>query len=184
MRFRIAVALFLILTAGVATAQMSKPDQQPTVADATRFVAEAEQQLARLNVDAQRAAWVAATYITEDTQMMSAKENERFIAAGVDLAKQAARYDKLDLPYDIRRKLDLIKLKLTSPGPSDPAATAELARISAELEAAYGAGKYCPPGKTGEDCLDINEISKIMRESHDPNQLLDVWRGWQTISPP
>ena len=155
----------------------------PTVEEATQFVNEAEARLAQLNVDSQRASWVQSTYITHDTQLMAARENEKLINAGVELAKRAARFDKLELPYDTRRKLETIKLALTSPGPSDPALTAEMARIASELEADYGAGKYCPPGKSGDDCLDVNEISNIMRTSRDPNQLLDVWRGWHTISP-
>ena len=169
--------------APTAAGEDTRAPQAPTPADAARFADGAEKRLAAINVDAQRAAWVAATYITDDTQVISARENERAINAGVELAKEAARFDNLELPYDVRRKLDLIKLKLTSPGPADPALTAELARIAAELEATYGAGKYCPPGKSGDDCLDINEISKIMRESRDPARLLEVWRGWHTISP-
>jgi peptidyl-dipeptidase A len=156
----------------------------PTVAEAAQFVAEAEAKLAAMNVDAQRASWVQSTYITYDTQILSAKENEKLINAGVELAKQAARYDTIELPYDVRRKLEIIKLSLTSPGPSDTALTAELARIGSELEGAYGAGKYCPPGKTGEACLDINEITNIMRTSRKPDELLDVWRGWHTVAPP
>jgi peptidyl-dipeptidase A len=156
----------------------------PTVAEAAQFVAEAEAKLAAMNVDAQRASWVQSTYITYDTQILSAKENEKLINAGVELAKQAARYDTIELPYDVRRKLEIIKLSLTSPGPSDSALTAELARIGSELEGAYGAGKYCPPGKTGEACLDINEITNIMRTSRKPDELLDVWRGWHTVAPP
>ncbi|HKR65945.1 MAG TPA: M2 family metallopeptidase [Thermoanaerobaculia bacterium] len=159
-------------------------DSGPTVAEATQFVADAEAKLAAMNVDAQRASWVQSTYITYDTQILSAKENEKLINAGVELAKKAARYDKLDLPYDVRRKLETIKLALVSPGPSDPALTAELARIGSELEAMYGAGKYCPPGKTGDACLDINEITNIMRTSRKPDELLDAWRGWHTVSPP
>jgi peptidyl-dipeptidase A len=156
----------------------------PTVEEATQFVNEAEARLAALNVDQQRAAWVQSTYITHDTQLIAARENERLINAGVELAKKAARYDDLDVPYDVRRKLNLIKLSLVTPGPSDPALTAELARIAAELEAAYGSGKYCPPGKSGDDCLDINEISNILRTSRDPQKQLEVWRGWHTVSPP
>ncbi|MBK5259981.1 MAG: M2 family metallopeptidase [Thermoanaerobaculia bacterium] len=155
----------------------------PTADDALRFVNEAEARLATLNVEAARAQWVASNFITEDTQLIAAKENERFIGAGVELAKEAAKYDSLQLPYDVRRKLDLIKLKLTSPGPADPEKTAEMTRIAADLEAIYGAGKYCPPGKSGDDCLDIGEIGKIMRESRDPKRLLEVWRGWHTVSP-
>ena len=156
----------------------------PTVEEATQFVNEAEARLAALNVDQQRAAWVQSTYITHDTQLMAARENERLINAGVELAKKAARYDDVEVPYDVRRKLNLIKLSLVTPGPSDPALTAELARIAAELEATYGSGKYCPPGKSGDDCLDINEISNIMRTSRDPEKVLEVWRGWHTVAPP
>ncbi|HEX6097196.1 MAG TPA: M2 family metallopeptidase [Thermoanaerobaculia bacterium] len=156
----------------------------PTAEEAAQFVQEAEARLAQLNEDQQRAAWVQSTYITHDTQIIAARENERLINAGVELAKKAARFDDLELPYDIRRKLNLIKLTLVSPGPSDPAMTAELARLAAELEAMYGSGKYCPDGATGEACLDINEISNVMRTSRDPKKLLDVWRGWHTVSPP
>jgi peptidyl-dipeptidase A len=156
----------------------------PTVQEATEFVNQAEARLAAMNVDSQRASWVQSTYITYDTQIMAAKENEKLITAGVELAKQAARFDNLELPYDVRRKLETIKLALTSPGPADPALTAEMARIASELEAEYGAGKWCPPGKSGDACLDINEITNIMRTSRDPEELLDVWGGWHTVSPP
>ena len=166
------------------TAPVPPPAAGPTSADAVRFVTDAEAKLATLNVDTQRAAWVQATYITDDTQALAAAANEKQIAAGVELAKGAAKYDKPDLPSDVRRKLDLIKLSLTSPGPADPAKTGEMARIAAELEAIYGAGQYCPPGKSGDDCLDIGEITKIMRESRNSKQLLEAWRGWHTISPP
>ena len=168
----------------MTSAQPPAEAAAPTAAEAARFVEEAEARLAKLNEDQQRAAWVQSTHITYDTQIIAARENERLIMAGVELAKQAARFDSLELPYDVRRKLNLIKLGLVSPGPSDPALTAELAGLAAKLEAAYGSGKYCPPGVTGEDCLDINEIGGIMRGSRDPQTLLAAWRGWHTISPP
>jgi peptidyl-dipeptidase A len=167
----------------LAQAVTSQP--APTADDAARFVADAEARLAAINVDQQRASWVAENFITYDTQLIAAKANEQQINLGVDLAKQAAKFDNVpNLPFDVRRKLDLIKLSLTTPGPSDPAKTAELARIGAEMDAMYGAGKYCPPGATGDKCLDINTISRIMRESREPARLLEVWRGWHTISPP
>ena len=169
----------------VAAAPASPPAPAgPTVEEANRFVAEAEARLAAINVDANRAAWVQQTYITEDTQILSAKENERLINAGVELAKQAARFDDLELPPDTRRKLDTLKLNLTSPGPSDPALTAEMARIAAQLDAMYGSGEWCPDGKTGDACLDINEISAVLRTSRKPDEILAAWRGWHTVSPP
>ncbi|HVR38759.1 MAG TPA: M2 family metallopeptidase, partial [Thermoanaerobaculia bacterium] len=86
-----------------------------------------------------------------------------------------------NLSYDTRRKLDLIKLALTTPGPSDPPATAEMARIGAEMDALYGAGKY--KNDKGQD-VDINETTRIMRTSRNPQELLQAWSGWHTISRP
>ena len=130
-----------------------------------------------MNVEQQRAAWVAENFITHDTQILAAHVNEQQINLGVSLAKDAAKFDGTgELSLDVRRKLDLIKLSLTSPGPADPSKTAELARIAAEMDATYGVAKWGP--------LDINTIAKIMRENCDPRRLLEVWEGWHTVAPP
>ena len=178
----ISLALF-VLPAVAAT--QKKTMTTPTAAQAATFVKEAEAKLAAINVEQQRAAWVAENFITYDTQILAAQANEKQINLGVDLAKGAARFDKVkNLPYDVRRKLDLIKLALTTPGPADPKKTAEMAKIGAEMDAMYGAGKYCPPGATGDQCLDVEAITKVMQTSRDPQKLLEVWGGWHTISRP
>ena len=33
-------------------------------------------------------------------------------------------------------------------------------------------------------CLDLDQLSDILRTSTDPAKLLDAWRGWHTVSPP
>ena len=156
----------------------------PTAEEAQRFIQEAEARLLELGIAANHAAWVQANFITHDTQIISAAASERFVSAAVELANEAARFDEFDLPYDTRRKLDLLKLALTAPAPSDPEKTRELSQITSRLEATYGEGKYCPPGATGDACLDIQEITKIFAESRDPKKLAEVWTGWRTISPP
>jgi peptidyl-dipeptidase A len=177
--------MLMALSLMTAPEQMPTTPATPTAAQATKFVTDAEAKMAAINVEQQRASWIAQNFITDDTQIIAAAANEKQIALGVELAKQAAAFDKVaNLPYDIRRKLDLIKLALTTPGPSDPAATAEMARIGAELDAMYGSGKYCAPGQFGDDCLDIEEITTIMRKDRDPKKLLDVWNGWHLISRP
>ncbi|HEY8711414.1 MAG TPA: M2 family metallopeptidase, partial [Thermoanaerobaculia bacterium] len=149
----------------------------PTIDDASRFVADAETRLSAMNVEQQRAAWVAENFITHDTQILAAQAHEHQINLGVSLAKESAKFDGTgELSLDVRRKLDLIKLSLTSPGPADPSKTAELARIAAEMDATYGVAKWGP--------LDINTIAKIMRENCDPRRLLEVWEGWHTVAPP
>ena len=167
-------------------------DATPTAADAKAFLEKAESELLRLANESSQAAWVQATYITPDTEAIAARASERMIAAGVEFAKEAAKYDKVQLPPEMARKMKLLKLSLTLAAPSNDKEREELTRLSTGLEAAYGRGKYCPPktgGKiegdtTGDGCLDVTEITRIMAESRDPKQLLDVWKGWRTIAPP
>src|SRR5688500_136649 len=71
------VAVPVVEAAPAAETPAPTPPPGPTVEEATRFANEAEARLAAMNVDAQRAAWVQATYITDDTQAISAKENEK-----------------------------------------------------------------------------------------------------------
>jgi len=191
MRTTSIIALSLMVIAPTGSSEMTNAPS--TAAAAAKFVQKAEAQSAEANVEQQRAAWVAENFITYDTQILSAKANEKQIALGVGLAKKAAQFDKTkNLPYDVRRKLDLIKLALTTPGPADPKKTAEMTQIAAELDAIYGAGKYCPPGTSAsqgaqsasEQCLDVEQITKIMQTSRDPQKLLEVWRGWHMISRP
>ena len=156
---------------------------KPSAHDAAAaFVRDAESRLADANVEQQRAAWVAENFITYDTQILAAKASEKQIALGVELAKAAAQFDRLDgLPYDVRRKLDIIKLALTTPGPGDAAKTAEMARIGSQMDAMYGAGKY--RNRKGE-IADINDATRVMRTSRDADELLDAWRGWHSVARP
>lgn len=155
----------------------------PTAEEAARFVEGAEKRLLELGIESNHAAWVQANFITHDTQVLSSLAAERLVSEAVKFAKEAARFDSVKLPYDTRRKLDLLKLALTAPAPSDPGKTKEITQIASRLDAMYGEGKYCPPGKSGEDCLDIQEITRIFNTSRDPKELAEAWVGWQTISP-
>jgi peptidyl-dipeptidase A len=172
---------------GVSSAAVAKKaaaparGKAPTVAEAKVFVDAAEARLLALAVDASRNSWVQNTYIIHDSEILAAQANERLINAGVEYAKQATRFDKLKLPEEAARKMRLLKLGLTLAAPADPKESEEVTRLAAAMESEYGKGKYCPQK---DKCLDIGEVTKIMAESRDPAQLLDVWRGWHTISIP
>src|SRR5438874_275018 len=153
----------------------------PTVQEAKKFLDDAETKLMALSVEASRAGWVQENFITDDTEALAALANERQISENVRLAKAATRFDRVKLPPEMARKMQLLKLGLTLATPSDPAESAEATRLAAALDGAYGKGKYCrPDGK----CLDVNDITRAMANSTDAAELLDVWRGWHTISPP
>ncbi len=173
-----AAAAVLLIGAGC--------QRKPSRAEALAFLDAAEARLLALSNEASRAAWVQATYITQDTEALAAQANQRLIDAGVQYAKQATRFDGLDLPPEAARKMKLLKLSLTLATPADPKEAEELTRIAASMEGVYGRGEYCPPGadRAAGQCLDVNKITRIMATSRDPKQLLDVWRGWRTIAPP
>ena len=163
------------------TAQTAQAGQ-PTVEEARKFLEETQKRLLDLGIEAQRAAWVQATYITYDTEILAAQRNEVLLGAAIEAANQAARFDKVKLPDDLRRQMDLLKRSLVLPAPSDPAKTSELAQLSARLDSMYGSGKYCPPG--GGECKQLPELEDVLMKSRDPKELLEAWTGWHSISPP
>src|ERR1700730_14352461 len=159
---------------------------EPTVGEAKKFLDDADKRLFDLSLENNQASWVQATYITEDTEAVAARANERNIAESVRLAKATVRFDKLNLPPDMRRKMNLLKNSLVLAAPSDSAKSGEVTRLAASLEGTYGKGKYCPEDKAGvaKPCMDIEAITRVMANSTDPAELLDAWRGWHRISPP
>ncbi|HET8547818.1 MAG TPA: M2 family metallopeptidase [Bryobacteraceae bacterium] len=179
-----AIAL-AVAAASMAQGQTAKP----AAADARAFLDKTEERLLALSTENQRMTWVQSTYVTDDTDLLAALANERMIAATVEHAKQATRFDGPALPADLARKLHLLKTALTLATPSDPKQATELTQIVARMEGAYGRGKYCassnaPDVKSGiaeESCLDLQDITKIMAGTFEPERLLDVWRGWHTV---
>jgi peptidyl-dipeptidase A len=168
----------------VGTAEMNaqvNAASPPTPAEAKTFVDEAEKSLLQLWITQSRADWVKSTYITDDTEILAAQAADHTIAASVQYAKDAVRFDKITVPEETARKLKLLKLSLTVAAPSDPAERAELTRIGTAMEGAYGKGKYCP---TPDRCLDLEDITKIMATSRDAKELLDAWAGWHAIGGP
>jgi peptidyl-dipeptidase A len=155
----------------------------PTAEEAVRFVADAEKRLEDLAIQSERAAWVQSNFITYDTERLASAAYEKLLAATAELAAEAARFDPRILPEDLSRKLLLLKISLPLAAPPDPPKQKELAEIATSMESMYGSGQYCPQGTAG-DCLDLTALERIMAQSRDPDELLDTWRGWRTISPP
>ena len=168
------LGLLLLVVPAVAAQPTPSPEE------ARAFVERAENELADVWEEAARASWVQSTYITDDTEILAARASEKATAASVRLAQEAARFRGLELPFDLSRKLMLLRLALTVPAPADPLANAELSRILTSMESTYGKGKFCPD--QGE-CWDLQRMSQMLAESRDPKVLLDVWKGWRTVSP-
>jgi peptidyl-dipeptidase A len=182
---------FLLISAGLVLLSscannpnsMSRSGTKATVAEGEQFITDAEKRLFDLNVKFARADWVKSTFITDDTETLSANANKDLIGATTELAEQSRRFDGLDLSADTHRKMKLLKLSLTLPAPKDPTERDELTKLAASMEGDYGKGKYCPEGDKGK-CLSIDDLEEIMAHSRDPEELKKAWLGWHQISPP
>src|SRR5437660_10121898 len=98
-----AVILFL------ASFLLAQASNQPTTADVEKFLSDAEARLDDLALKASRAAWVQATYKTDDTEAMAAAANENCLAADSELARQAQRHGGVQLEPKMSRKHKLLK---------------------------------------------------------------------------
>jgi peptidyl-dipeptidase A len=159
------------------------PAAAASVEEASAFLDRAEQRLLDQWVRTERASWVKSNFITVDTEALAARELEELIRLTADLASESTRFDGVDLPPELRRKVVLLKTSLPLVAPRDPHKQAELSRITTEMESLYGKGTYCSK-RRGGDCLDLTAMTPILAESRDPAELLDLWVGWRTISPP
>jgi peptidyl-dipeptidase A len=193
MRAELFLAIGLATLAGCSTAPAPEASAAGAVfgvsakgtsaADATAFLAEAEAKLDQVSLEAAKASWIQATYITDDTEYVAAKASERAINLSVHLAKEAAKFDKTGLPAEQARKMKLLKLGLTLATPADPKESEEATMIAAKLEGIYGKGKYCKDPAKADTCLDIGGVEKIFSNSRDPKELQDAWTGWHKVSP-
>ena len=169
-----AAALALSAAAPPAVAQAA-----PTPAEAKAFVEKVEADLARLSEYVNRASWVRATYITEDTQWLEAKAGAEYTELSTRYAMEAARFNNTPVDAVTRRKLDILKRNLVAPAPQRPGAAEEMATIASRLDSTYSTGKFTHKGKQ----ITLNDAEDILRESRDPAEMKAVWEGWRTVSP-
>jgi len=149
-----------------------------------KFLDDVNADLLKISTEASQADWVYSTYITQDTEALTARAEELQIEAIKKYAKEAARFDTVNVPPDQRRQLNLLKLSLELVTPSNPAEATEVTKLGSSLEGAYGRGKWCKDPAKPDTCLDIEKITEILATSRDPQKLRDAWEGWHTVSVP
>jgi peptidyl-dipeptidase A len=182
----VMVALLCALACGVACRRAEAPGTGETgdTSNITQFLADANTKLLKALNEANEAGWVLGTYITVDTQALSARADEAYVSASTDFAKRAARFPASAGTPEEQRQITVLKNTMVMAAPGDPKKTTELTQTSSRMAAAYGSGKYCPPGAEGpEGCLDVEAVTKILAESRDPKRLREVWEGWHSIGP-
>jgi peptidyl-dipeptidase A len=156
----------------------------PTAADAKAFLDNVNTTTLKLSVAAARAGWVQQNFITDDTEALAARASQESIDATAKFAKEATKFDTVEVPADQRRQLNLLKLSLVMATPADPKESDELTKIAARLESTYGKGKWCPDAAKPDACQNIDDITRTLATSRDEGQQRAAWEGWHTIAPP
>jgi peptidyl-dipeptidase A len=173
---KIFVSAIALAFAMPALAQTAAP-ANPTAAEADAFVVQVEKEYADFGVYGAQVAWVNATYITDDTDALSARVGTQGTEMGVRFAKQAALFAKAPgLSYDTKRKLDFLRNGLTLPAPSTAGAAAELNVIATRLNSSYGKGKGTRKGVETNG----SDLEEAMGTSRDPAELAEMWTSWHT----
>jgi peptidyl-dipeptidase A len=173
MKFILPAATMVVslLLHTTALAQSAKP----TLADAERFVSEAEAALAVESVRVNRIQWVNSTYLTEDTDALAAEAGARQTELSVRLAIEAAKFEEVPgLSDEIKRKLNILTGGIDLPAPTTAGAADELNTISTRLQSAYGKGAGTLEGKP----IDGSDIEEQMAVNRDPEQLKEMWTSW------
>lgn len=147
--------------------------------EARQFLEDVEVRLLDLSTESNQADWLYATYITDDSEALSARAFTRLIATTTQLARESTRYPAESLSPTESRKVKLLRLVLPLVAPSDPLDAEELTRRVTAMTSTYAKGRYVPRGTT--ESLDLQGLSRILQESREPELLEDVWSGWHRV---
>jgi peptidyl-dipeptidase A len=180
----------------VSSAAATPVAREPTVEDATKFLADVDKDLRRLWRWGQKTSWVKANFITTDTNDLATDAEEANMEYLARVIPEAAKFDKVrGLPPDVKRQLELLKHATSLPAPKDAAKRAELAKLSVEMESMYGANKYCPDAnsklkkyipkdlkKDEKPCLSLEDLSRVLVKERDYATLEEAWTGWHNTA--
>jgi peptidyl-dipeptidase A len=160
------------------TSSPGAPGTPATAAEAQSFIDQLEKERYDLLARQAQAAWVRATYINDDTAALATAADVTVMEFSARKARETQRFAGLQLQDPVARKLGLVRLSESTPGPNDPAKREALAKIANDMQNIYGSGKYCPKEGT---CWTLTELSRRLAESRDPKVLLEAWTGWHAV---
>ena len=153
-------------------------DQQaPTQEEAAALIERVETFNREFGEYSARIQWAQATNITYDTNWLATKADTEGTEQGVKFANEAKRFNDLDLPPEMRRKLEAIKLGLNVPAPEKPGAAAALAEINTRMGSTYATGKIDLDGKP----VARNDLEAMMGTVRDPERLKEIWTKWREV---
>ena len=156
----------------------------PADETADQFIARVNEEYRKSYPELTAAQWLSSTYINDDSELVSAKANERYLSQLNRWIEQARRFEGQKMSPETERAIRLLKLQAAMPPPRDPAKLAELTGIATRMEGAYGKGSYCKGEGPARSCRQLGDLEEVLAKSRDYDELLDAWQGWHSTSAP
>ncbi|TDK25982.1 peptidase M2 family protein [Luteimonas aestuarii] len=166
-------------TAGAPGATAAQQDET-----ADQFIARVNAELKAMYPELTAAQWLSSTYINDDSQLLAAKSNEKYLTALNSWIEQAKRFEGQQMSPETARAIMLLKLGTAMPAPNDPVKLSDLAALATKMEGAYGSGTYCTDSENPATCRQLGALEDVLRNNRDYAAQLDAWQGWHTISQP
>jgi len=165
---------------------MSAPPKPADAAQAAAFVQQADADLRKLWMQRDRTSWINMNFITDDSDLVSARAEEASMEYLSRKIRESRRFDGLQLPPEVARQLWLLRLAGSAPAPDNAKERALLADELTTMSSIYGKGKYCPKRleQSKTPCLALGDLEDIIEKSRKYDELLEAWTGWHAIAPP
>ncbi|GAB3388656.1 M2 family metallopeptidase [Lysobacter fragariae] len=170
-----------------ATAPAPSVSQAPAGETADEFVKRINDEYRKIWPEMNAAQWVSSTYINDDTQLLTAKANERNLTLLNSWIEQSRKFEGQKMSPETARAIKLLKLSVTLPPPNDPKKLEELTQLATKLEGMYGSGEYCTGEGEARKCRQLGDLEDVLRNEKGDRtyeEMLDAWQGWHTISQP
>ncbi len=165
------ISLGALAAALAATPVLAADDQQ----SAKAFVDKAEADFNRATIEAGQADWVYQTYITPDSEAMTARAGAALTSLNVANAVESARHAGAPgLDAVTQRKLNRMRTLIVLPAATRPGAAEEVATLTARMQGVYGKGQ----GTLGGKPINGSDIEEAMGTNRNPAELKEMWTSW------
>ncbi len=181
-----ASVLLLVLSACSSSPKATTSINPPGKVSATAAQAywdKFERDVEELDVRVNEAQWAAMTNITDETEAAASAASEEYMAFTSKTFKESMAFKGVQGSPALERAFKLLTSASYAPSPDDAKLRKELASVMTKMEGLYGKGKYCEGEGALETCKDLGELSDVLKESRDYDELTRAWAGWRTISP-
>lgn len=151
---------------------------------ADQFVARVNEEYRKAYPELTAAQWLSSTYINGDSELVSARANERYLTQLNSWIEQSRRFEGQPMSPETARAIQLLKLQAAMPPPKNPAKLTELTQIATRMEGAYGSGQYCKGEGAARTCRQLGQLEEVLAKSRGYDEQLDAWQGWHATAQP